>query len=187
MLIGYLNLYFWQIIPKHLRHLWYSIKVMVRAQHGSEGAVNRQHLSVGRSTCTSMQKTQSSICWKMSCNFSLLNLPFIQKNKFNMEKKNYITIIGSCFFFPSWVVMVFWVDQCNSSRCLCGKCVLCLHRNLLAWSFDSEWHFNCITVCLFVCFPGERLKYLNTVVLFIVVLSNSEFRRKLLNSFIVLS
>lgn len=35
----------------------------------------------------------------------------------------------------------------------------------------------------FCFFPGERLKYLNTVVLFIVVLSNSEFREKLLSMF----
>lgn len=35
----------------------------------------------------------------------------------------------------------------------------------------------------FCFFSGERLKHLNTVVLFIVVLSNSEFREKLLSMF----
>lgn len=35
----------------------------------------------------------------------------------------------------------------------------------------------------FACFSGERLTYLNTIVLFIVVLSNSEFGEKLLSMF----
>lgn len=149
MLIGYLNLYFWQIIPKHLRHLWYSIKVMVRAQHGSEGAVNRQHLSVGRSTCTSMQKTQSSICWKMSCSFSLLNLPFIQKNKFNMEKKKLYYNNWKLFFFSFLSCHGFLSRSVQFEQMLVWQvCFVFVQK--LAWSFDSEWHFYCITVCLFV-------------------------------------
>lgn len=66
---------------------------------------------------------------------------------------------------------------------MCGKCVLCLHRN----SIDQLGWGDILSALQFdffeFFFPGERLKNLNIVVLFILALSNSEFSKKLLSMF----
>lgn len=67
-----------------------------------------------------------------------------------------------------------------------GKFVLCLHRNLLIDQLDwgdilSALQFGVFFFNFF--FPGERLKNLNIVVLFILVLSNSEFLENLMSMF----
>lgn len=150
MLIGYLNLYFWQIIPKRLRHLWYSIKVMVRGQHGSEGAVNRQHLSIGRSTCTSMQKTKSSICQKMSCGFSLLNLPFIQKISSTWKKKLYHNNWKVFFFLPELSWFSEQISAIRADACVASVFCVCTETYLLDLLIQSDILTALQFVCLFV-------------------------------------
>lgn len=62
---------------------------------------------------------------------SYINLTFIQKVELFTKRKKHIYHDHLNGFFLSLRCMVFYMDQCNSSRCMCDKRVLSWHRNLL--------------------------------------------------------
>jgi len=80
------------------------------------------------------------------------------------------------------VVTIFWIDSAlQTDVCVASVFCVCTKTHLIDLLVQSDilsalWFGFCF-------FSGERLKYLNTVLLFIVVLSNSEFRGKLLSMF----
>lgn len=73
--------------------------------------------------------------------FYFSNSLFIKRMKFTMElKKRKLSLYCNNLkgFPPPWFVTVFWVDQCTSNWCMCGKCVLCLHRNSIEMLAPSD-------------------------------------------------